>query len=201
MAQIIIPEGSAPSTPSAATTAFYVKSDGHMYSKDDGGVESGPFGGFQMTYTASTSGTSIDFTGIPAGVKKVIIMFVGVSTSGTSNLLFQIGDSGGIETTGYLGTGSVTTGVSTTATNFTTGFGVNTTSAANVIHGAVTLFLADLSSNTWVASGVFGLSSSAAQACTAGSKSLSPGPLDRVRITTVGGSDTFDAGNINVIYE
>lgn len=27
------------------------------------------------------------------------------------------------------------------------------------------------------------------------------GTLDRVRITTVGGSQTFDAGTVNVIYE
>ena len=199
MAQIIIPEGSAPSTPSAATAAFYVKADGHMYSKDDGGIESGPFGGMLMTYT-SASGTSVDFTGIPAGVKKITIMFIGISTSGTSNPLIQIGDSGGIETTGYLGAGG-SLSASPAASNFTTGFGINGNSAANVYHGAITICLADLSTNTWIASGALGLSNTAALVLTGGSKALSPGPLDRVRITTVGGSDTFDAGSLNVIYE
>jgi hypothetical protein len=27
------------------------------------------------------------------------------------------------------------------------------------------------------------------------------GTLDRIRLTTVNGSDTFDAGSINIIYE
>jgi len=50
------------------------------------------------TAVASTSGTSIDFTSIPSWVKRVTVMFAGVSTNGTGSYLIQIGDSGGIET-------------------------------------------------------------------------------------------------------
>ena len=44
------------------------------------------------TAVASTSGTSVDFTSIPSWVKRITVMFNGVSTSGTSNPLVQLGD-------------------------------------------------------------------------------------------------------------
>lgn len=153
------------------------------------------------TATASTSGTSIDFTSISASAKKVTINFVGVSTNGTSNPLIQIGDSGGIETTTYLGAGSrLSNGVAVAVANYTTGFGIATAADTNVIHGSLVLTLVDSATNTWVASGNFGLSSSLTVVTTAGSKALSA-VLDRVRITTVNGTDAFDAGLINILVE
>lgn len=154
--------------------------------------------GHLMTEQASTSGTSIDFTGIPPWVKRITVMLVGVSTNGTSRPLIQIGDSGGVETSGYLGaSGDLTV---PTHLNFSAGFEPNGGSAANVWHGAVTLALENAANNTWVAWGVLGLSNGAATASVAGTKSLSA-TLDRVRVTTVNGTDTFDAGAINVLYE
>ena len=153
------------------------------------------------TAVVSTSGTSIDFTGIPAWVKRVTISFNGVSTSGTSNPLFQIGDSGGVETSGYLGAGStIDTGVSPVVANYTTGFGAPLGAATNVIHGSIVLSLINAATFLWAAAGTFGLSSTTTMALTSGSKALTA-TLDRVRITTVAGVDTFDAGSINILYE
>jgi hypothetical protein len=148
------------------------------------------------TAQASTSGTSIDFTGIPSWVKRITVMFNGVSTNGTSNYLVQIGD-GSVNTTGYssVGTGMDGTGVSITA--YTTGFGVRSTVATYVISGQIVLTL--VTSNTWVASGVLS-TSLPLTFTTSGTKALSS-TLDRVRITTVNGTDTFDAGSINILYE
>jgi hypothetical protein len=195
----LISEGAAPSTPATGKVAVYAKTDGRVYGKDDVGTEFNMTGLTLGTLTASTSGTTVDFTGIPAGVKVVKIMFLGVSTSGTSNILFQIGDSGGIEPTGYLGAGSFC-GATTAGSNFTTGYGLNGANAANVLHGTLTLTLIDSATNTWVASGVFGGSNSAFTYQVAGSKALT-GTLDRVRITALNGTDTFDAGSINIAYE
>lgn len=150
------------------------------------------------TAQASTSGTSIDFTSIPAGVKRITVMFAGVSTNGTSNYQVQIG-AGSVITSGYVSTSSyISTGVATTA--FTTGFGlVNVApSAATVFQGHIVLTL--VGSNIWVASGVFGQSDSARTWLLGGTVTLG-GTLDRVRITTVNGTDTFDAGSINILYE
>lgn len=150
------------------------------------------------TPVASTSGTAIDFTNIPSGTKRITINFAGVSLSNIDQPLFQIGDSGGIETSGYL-CASSSIAAAVLSANYTTGFGIYAAAAANVFHGTLTLTLLDASNNTWAAAGVFSLSSSAATFTTAGSKSLSA-ELDRVRITSTG-SNTFDAGKINITYE
>lgn len=155
------------------------------------------FNGLQSTTAvASTSGTSIDFTGIPLWVKRVTVVFSGVSTNGTSNLIVQIG-SGSFTTSGYLGTAMTTTGA--TVTNFTSGFLINNSvGAAQVYSGLMTIV--NLTGTTWVETSMLGDSAAAAMRYGAGSVPLS-GTLDRVRITTAAGTDTFDAGTINLIYE
>jgi hypothetical protein len=167
------------------------------YMKAAGGVL-GPVSG---TEQATTSGTSIDFTNIPSWAKKIIIQFVGVSTSGTSTPIIQIGDAGGIENTGYLSTYVVVVNAgASVGANHTDGFGLASAAAASVLHGAITLSLEDSAGFTWVASGNLAYSNAAQVSAVAGSKSLSAA-LDRVRITTAGGTDTFDAGAINILYE
>jgi len=154
------------------------------------------------TSQASTSGTAIDFTSIPSWVKRVTLMLRGVSTSGTSTpWLIQIGDSGGIENTNYLATSSRLLVSTIGVVASTAGFPLAVdNSASNVCHGSMTITLLDLSTNSWVASGVFANSNYTESNTVAGSKSLSA-TLDRVRITTTNGTDTFDAGSINIMYE
>ena len=151
------------------------------------------------TAVASTSGTSIDFTSIPSWVKRVTVMYTSLQISGSSNVLFQLGTSGGVQTSGYLGSSSFT-GSSSGASNYTTGFGINSTGSSNVMNGQVTFSLLNSASGIWVASGVTALSNIGFTQGTAGSKTLS-GTLDRVRVTSVNGTDTFTAGSINIIYE
>jgi len=149
------------------------------------------------TVVASTSGTSIDFTSIPSWVKRVTVMFSGVSTNGSSVIQIQIGTSGGFQTTGYLG--SYGYGQNPSA-NLTTGFGIYNDGATDVLHGSLTLNLLNSSTGIWTFNSLLGWSSRAYQLPGAGSKTLS-GTLDRVRITTVNGTDTFDAGSINILWE
>mgnify|MGYP006266300009 CR=1 FL=1 len=148
----------------------------------------------------STSGTTITFTGIPSWAKRITVLFNGVSTSGGSDLLIQIG-SGSLTTTGYLGASTSTVGATVGSTNYTTGFGLRaggTALGAIIRHGSCTI--CTLGSNIWVESGVFAHSNEAANFYSAGSVTLS-GALDRVAFTTVNGTDTFDAGSINILYE
>jgi hypothetical protein len=142
---------------------------------------------------ASTSGTSIDFTGIPSWAKRITVIFNEVSTNGTADLLVQLGDSGGIENTGYISTYIVlSTGGSSTA-----GFIIRTGAAAVVASGILQINLIDTTS--WICTHTIKVSTTNASAG-AGSKSLS-GILDRVRVTTTNGTDAFDAGSINILYE
>ena len=150
------------------------------------------------TVQASTSGTSIDFTSIPSWVKRVTVMFSGISTSGTSPIQVQIG-AGSFVTSGYLGSASEIRG-STDTINFTAGFGISATPVtANVHHGIMTIV--NLTGTTWVASVAGGFSDIQYSLAGGGSSGSLGGALDRVRITTVNGTDTFDAGSINIMYE
>lgn len=149
----------------------------------------------------STSGTSIDFTGIPAGIKRITVMFSAVSTNGSSPIQIQLGTSGGVISSGYLGSG-LSAAASVTASNSTTGFKLNggNTGSGEVVNGLVTIGLLNTSNNTWTAFGGVGRSDTGQIYFAAGSVALS-GTLDRVRVTTVNGTDAFDAGSINIIYE
>jgi hypothetical protein len=146
----------------------------------------------------TTSGTAIDFTGIPSWVKRVTVMFNGVSTNGASNWLVRLG-SASFSSTGYLGTGNiVVSGGATSGSNYTNGFGVNSGNVANILHGCIRVF--NISGNSWVAEGSLANSASISTFFVGGSVTLS-GTLDRLRLTTVNGTDTFDAGSINILYE
>ena len=152
------------------------------------------------TAVASTSNTSIDFTGLPTWVKRITVMFDGVSTSGTSAISIQLGDAGGVENTGYVSTGQNVATTSVTATTPTTVFALMAAAgAATAYSGVAYLSLLNSSTNTWVMTS--GLTAGGSTVLTGyGSKSLSA-TLDRVRITAANGTDTFDAGTINILYE
>jgi hypothetical protein len=152
------------------------------------------------TAVASTSGTSIDFTSIPSWVKRITVMFNGVSTSGASQVQVRLGTSGGVVATGYLGTVDTST-TATAAELVTTGLATERGSAASsamVRNGLITWCA--FGNNTWAGSASVGNSAGAQMSYGASSIPLG-GTLDRVRITTVNGTDTFDAGSVNIMYE
>lgn len=151
------------------------------------------------TAVASTSGTSIDFTGIPSGVKRITVMLNRVSGSGSSNFLVQLGTAGGITTSGYVGACGYTNATSAATSNYTTGIALtNAIAAADSQSGL--LIICNVSGNIWSASGSFALSANPNINFTASNVTLS-GALTTVRLTTVNGTDTFDAGSINILYE
>lgn len=148
------------------------------------------------TAVASTSGTSIDFTSLPSWIKRITVMFQGVSTNGSSNLQCQIG-AGSVTSSGYLSSSAYISGG--TAAAFTAGFGIaNAIGAGTILHGSFTI--TSLGSNSWAASGTVASSNAANVWSMAGSITLG-GTLDRVRITTVNGTDAYDAGSVNILYE
>jgi hypothetical protein len=143
----------------------------------------------------TASGTSVDFTGIPSWVKRVTVMFSGVSTNGSSIILARLGTSSGVVATGYVS--AAWTGNTTTVSQ-TTGFGMSGVgSASYALHGNLILCY---DGTNWTSSHTFNQAGAATIAMGGGSVALGA-TLDRVRITTVNGTDTFDAGTINIIYE
>jgi len=146
------------------------------------------------TAVASTSGTSIDFTGIPSWVKRITVMFNGISTNGSSNYLIQIG-SGSFTTSGYTSYANLNTNTTSSTAGFIQTFN-NNAAQTHIGYDVLTL----LTGNTWVSNGQNGRASDSSMSSSSGSVALG-GTLDRVRITTVNGTDTFDAGTINILYE
>jgi hypothetical protein len=152
------------------------------------------------TAVASTSGTSIDFTSIPSWVKRITVLMLGISTSGTSSQQVQIG-AGSVTTSGYTASAWIG-GSSDTGTTATSGFLlIGAASVAADSHNGQ-LVISNITGNTWVASGTFAFYASNGKFITTSMGSVAlGGTLDRIRITTVNGTDTFDAGSINILME
>jgi hypothetical protein len=150
------------------------------------------------TAKATTSGTYVDFTGIPSWAKRITVMFNGVSTSGTSNPLVQLGTSSGVQTSGYLAGSSNIAGTVATA-GYTTGFGVNSASAAVLMSGSI--IFTQIENNRYIAQGIMAMTTGSNTFTVAGNSPTLSGTLDRIRITTVNGTDLFDAGSVNIMYE
>lgn len=147
----------------------------------------------------TASSTSVDFTSIPSWVKRITVMFSGVSTNGTSNLLVQIG-SGSVTTSGYNSAGAgCISGSSPLVAVSAAGFVIVNDTATDVKNGLFTVTA--MGSNAYSASHTMG-GDSTRDVCFWGGGSVTlSDTLDRVRITTVGGTNTFDAGTINILYE
>jgi hypothetical protein len=149
----------------------------------------------------STSGTAIDFTGIPSGTKRIIVSFQGVSTTGSNRVMVQLGTSSGVETTGYNGASSYFSVSTLNTINISSGFEVNGGGNADARNGVFTITLLNQSSNLWACSAVLGnQGGNTTTFLIGGSKSLAS-TIDRVRVTSVGATDTFDAGSINIQYQ
>lgn len=158
---------------------------------------------YTVTKTASTSGTSVDFTGIPSWARKVSVVFNGVGTNGTSLPIIQLGDSGGVENTGYVSyiVSADAAIAGFTGTSVEAGFNLQVThAAADTIFGTVVLTRADSGGTEWGMSGNLAITNLANINMLAGHKTLSA-QLDRIRVTTAGGANTFDAGAISVLVE
>ena len=151
------------------------------------------------TSVATTSGTRIDFTSIPSWVKRITVMLTGVSTSGTSFPLFQLG-AGSVTTSGYVGSQSnIQNSGTPIVASQTAGFGINSNLATYVVHGSAVF--TNFTGNTWVCSGNFISTGANLTVFTNAGYIALGGTLDRVRLTTVNGTDTFDLGSINILYE
>jgi hypothetical protein len=155
-------------------------------------------GAFVAATAVTASGTSVDFTSIPSWVKRITVMFDGVSTNGASLLRLRIGTSSGVETTGY-NSACTYVGPSSVTSTSTVGFDSNGDDASSYTRNGI-ITLASLGSNKWALIGGYNFGTINYQTIFSGAKTLA-GTLDRVRITTVNGTDAFDAGTINILYE
>ena len=148
----------------------------------------------------TASGTAIDFTNIPSWVKRVTIVLDSISTNNLPNFLIQLGGGGGIENSGYTSSAST---VYTSLATLTSTIGFNLIgylsayNSASLLSSLVTIDKLD--QNIWCCSHTTAVNTPVTNSG-GGRKQLSS-TLDRIRITTVNGTDIFDAGQINIMYE
>lgn len=144
--------------------------------------------------------TAVLFSSIPSWAKRITVMFNGVSTTATGVPSLRLGTVGGIENTGYtssvnlIGTATVSGQVSATS-----GFELVTTGIAASLYSG-NIVLTNITANTWIISGSLNVPLAGYNYLCAGNKALA-GVLTQLQLTTTGGTDTFDAGTINIMYE
>lgn len=193
--------------PAATTTLMGTDSAQTLTSKTLSGATWTAGAGSVLTHgtlVATTSGTSIDFTGIPSWVKGITVVLNQVSTNGTSPMMLQLGTASSFEATGYITSVGIIENNGTTQVTlpYTTGVGLTVVNiAASTYSGNTTLTLQDSSTNFWSNLGtVYTSQTTATLHIGGGGKSLAS-TLTRIRLTTVGGTNTFDAGSVNIFYE
>ena len=157
------------------------------------------------TAQASTSGTSITFTGIPSWVKRITVMLNRVTVTSGTAMIVQLGTSGGLVTTGYNGQAALISNASNTTRSSvnTNGFRFQTDNVGASVPQQSIGILCLVSGNTWVFSSTgsdYGNGTTGNTYATSGQYALS-GTLTQLAITTTSGTDTFNGGSINIIYE
>ena len=162
---------------------------------------------FRGTSTATTSGTAVGFTGIPSWVKRITLLLNEVSTNGTTGLMAQIG-SGSYTTSGYSNgytmfapsSGTSAVGGTGTATGFALGGLATTASTLSAV-----LILNNITGNVWSSFSIAGRSGGTTAQNGQQTFFYAPitlgGTLDRIQITSVATTETFDAGSVNIFYE
>jgi hypothetical protein len=160
----------------------------------------GNSGAFVADTVKTATGTSVDFTDIPSWVKRITVMLSGVSTNGTNGIRFQLRVGGSAVTTNYTTANfTVTNAIAGSVSPITNGWPITLASASSVNHGQI--ILNKISDSAWVGSGQFYDSLATERIAVTVGRAFSVGVVDGVRVTTTGGTDTFDAGSINIFYE
>ncbi len=153
---------------------------------------------YSLGTAVTASGTAIDITGIPSFANRVTVMFDRISTNGSSQPILRLGN-GAIDAASYLGyTARIANAAAVDAGALSTGFTINSAAAGNALHGV--LVLQRMTGNTWGCSCTLGGTGNAFLYIVAGQKTLSSA-MDRIRLTTVGGTDAFDDGSLNIAWE
>ena len=190
---IFIPEGSDDATDVAGSSQIWTLTEtpSALYHTDDTGGKH-RLGTTVSSEFATTSGTTVDLTGIPVGVTRVDVMFEGVSSNGTGEYMLRIGPSGGVATSGYQSGSMNGANADEDTTSFKLTYGPT---AGTGMHGMVQMSLKDATNNTWVSMGLLSKRTGASLLMvSSGSCSIS-GSLNKMQLLNTAGN-TWDAGNI-----
>jgi hypothetical protein len=185
--------------------AIATGSDGQVLTSAGAGApplfEALPAGGYtELGVAATSSGAASTISGIPAGVKTVLIIWNKISMTGAAEVNMQLGDSGGLETSGYLSNNHKHTTASGHYAQFndTAHFGISQGGGgADPFSTVMHLTRSASGVNDWVVTWIAYQSTEPAQTMGVGMKTLS-GELTQIAVITNG---TFDGGGWNAYYQ
>lgn len=145
-----------------------------------------------------SSGSSVDLsTAVPSWARELLLVLDSVSSTSTGNLSIVMGDSGGVETTGYLGTVLV---MGSTTSSLSSGFPITVVSTATSEWSGTAKFrrIDSVGNSYWVMESMMGRNdASAAPNICVGRKQLS-GALTTVNLSVSTGS--FDGGRAQLFW-
>lgn len=181
--------------PDASTTLVGTDSAQTLTNKTINGGTIIPAAGGTLT------GITTDFVGIPSWARRINIFVNSMSTNGASNKLLQLGSGGTFQTTGYVSgvMNARHAGTSAGASVATTGFQLDNDSIAAYIYDGI-ITLSTPGSNVWFIDGRLGDTTAVRYPMAYGRVTLS-GVLDRLRFTTLGGTEAYDGGTFSFTYE
>lgn len=201
---LILPTGANITTAAGDVATFVSEGSGNWRCANYMLASGKPLAGLGLLTTASwtsTSGTSHDFSSLSSALNEITLYFDQVSQNADNTvLLVQIGDgTGGLKTTGYTGynmtVSGASAGVFTYANSNANGFALTNNvsyDAASQFTGVITL--RHLGSNVWCCAATGGDGGTGVYT-QQGIVTLSAA-LDRVRVTTSAGTNTFDNGTV-----
>ena len=185
---------------SPGTSGNVLTSDGTTWASSSGsGITSGSL--------LLMNGTEEDFTGIPSTVKRITIMIHNMSSNGSSVPIIRVGTGG----TFISGSGTylnaqiaIPSGGNPGGTANSTGFPMNNSGAATFFYSG-TGVLTKIGNYVYTYTSMWAIvggsgAGTRTQLCS-GSIDTGAAPIDSIRITMVNGTDSFDSGAVNILYE
>ena len=146
---------------------------------------------------AEDTSMAMTFTGIPAGTKEVCIHFLDLSLDSSDNIDIQIGDSGGLETSGYLSEGSSIIQSTFSSLESTSSFVIKLGSHPARLCGAYILRLINTSTNKWAGHYVTSGTGAPSLCGGGGFKALS-GELTQLEVQS---TNSRDAGAVTISFK
>jgi hypothetical protein len=155
--------------------------------------------GLLVSGTAQTaSGSSVDFTGLPAGVRRITVTMTDISFAASGVAKLRLGTSGGLVASGYVSSSTVLSTTPTIAISSVTDGIAQFNAGANATVFTGQIVIVNITGNTWQATGSVVRLNDNSSSLINGYIALG-GTLDRLSLVAT--TSTFDAGTINILYE
>lgn len=151
---------------------------------------------------ATQSGAFKDFSGIPSWARRVTLLLYGVSTTGASDLLIQLGSSATPLSSGYINCQSIFSWASgIIGATSAAGVPIYNNSASYLWTGRIVMDLLEPGLHNWIVTATLNNTQVAPSSVVSSGLAPLTAALTMVRLTTASGVPTFDGGYASISWE